>query len=158
LRRSPLSEAHPDILVVEVKQYKESKKSNFVAAIEDYAFGCPNAQVLLANYGPGSAGTINAIPASRRARAAPLGDIRPDHNLESQQLRETIARVVQPSPRPVSQPSQSTPAPAIAVPDAPSIPLAGRFHRVELIWGPVPRDLDLHIFEGRPCELAHVYY
>jgi hypothetical protein len=37
MRRAPLSSDHPDVLIVEVKQYKRSNTDNFSAAIADYA-------------------------------------------------------------------------------------------------------------------------
>jgi hypothetical protein len=78
LQRSPLSGVNPDILVVEVKQYKGSSgKSNFLAAIEDYAFACPNAHVVLTNYGPVTTGTISAIPRAIALASVPLETLDP---------------------------------------------------------------------------------
>jgi uncharacterized protein YfaP (DUF2135 family) len=48
----PVKTPESSKLVVECKQYKKASAANFSNALNDYASGCPNAAVLLVNYGP----------------------------------------------------------------------------------------------------------
>jgi hypothetical protein len=143
IRRAPLSNSHPDALVLEVKQYKRSNKSNFSAALEDYTYACPNAGVLLTNYGPVSERLLGDFSREAKSRTAALGCVRPDREANVGHLRRAIRRVVDMTGR----------GPA-------RLAFARRVCRLELAWGESPNDLDIHVFQ-MPIEDpkgVHVYY
>lgn len=153
LRRVPLSDVQPDLLVLEVKQYKQSNKSNFSAAIEDYAFACPKAEIMLANYGPVSAGVLGALSKKARRRTTAYSHVRPDRDEGCRQLREGIGRVVTFFRE--ARPPPGEHSPQITNSDHPTRPAgSGRIQRVELTWGKSPRDLDLHLIGDD----SHIYY
>lgn len=153
LQRAPFSHPESDVLIVEVKQYKQSGKANFVAAIEDYAFACPKARVILANYGPISAATVGALSASAQQRSGLFSHVRPDRAAEASALREAMLQAV---------PAALGRAPVV-VPTAraaESEVVRGTIHRVELTWDSSPRDLDLHVLgdDGQGLDRIDVHY
>lgn len=109
-------------LVVECKQYRNWSKKNFGAALDDYAKGCPNAPVVLVNYGPTDSSILDLVDASRRDRTFLVGDFKPGGNAALDRFRDLLrgAYTTLLTPR-----------------------IMGR---VELRWGPMFRDLDLHMF------------
>ena len=135
--RPPFSGPETDVLVVEVKQYMRGGTANFSAALLDYAHACPRAGVLLANYGPVNDNALAAIPLSAKDRVQGFGRVRPDADYAAnrQDLQNRIRRIV----------------------DDRNPPLAIAPKRIELSWGAVPLDLDLHLFP-LTTDGVHVFY
>jgi hypothetical protein len=116
-------------LVVECKQYRKWSKKNFGIALDDYAKGCPAAPIILVNYGPTDLGIIELVDPSRRNRTYLVGDLKPGGGAALNRFRELVRGAYA---------SVLTPRIAGAV-------------EIELRWGPLFRDLDLHLFiRSRP--------
>lgn len=111
-------------LVVECKQYRNWSKKNFGAALDDYANGCPNAPVVLVNYGPTDSRILDLVDASRRDRTFLVGDFKPGGNAALDRFRDLVQGAY-----------------AYTTPLTPRI-----VGTVELRWGSMFRDLDLHLF------------
>jgi len=109
-------------LVVECKQYRNWSRKNFGAALDDYAKGCPKAPVVLVNYGPTDPSILDLVDASRRDRTFLVGDFKPGENAALDCFRELVrsAYTTLLTPR-----------------------ITGT---IDLRWGPMYRDLDLHLF------------
>lgn len=105
-------------LVVECKQYRKWGKKNFGAALDDYAKGCPKAPVILVNYGPTDPSILKLVDASRRDRTFLVGNFRPGEDAALARFRDVVRG-------------------AYTTLLAP---------RIELRWGSMFRDLDLHLF------------
>jgi hypothetical protein len=88
-------------LVVECKQYRNWSRKNFGAALDDYAKGCPNAPIVLVNYGPTDPSILDLVDASRRDRTFLVGDFKPGENAALDRFRELIRGVytTRPTPR-----------------------------------------------------------
>jgi hypothetical protein len=71
--RLPFDPIRGTVLVVECKQYRRSLTRNFAAALNDYAVGCPNAQVILVNNGPIGNVVLTAVKKSYRSRTRAFG-------------------------------------------------------------------------------------
>ena len=111
-------------LVVECKQYRKWSKKNFGAALDDYAKGCPDAMVILVNYGPTDSNILSLVDSSRRDRAFLVGNFKPGENSALDNFRTLIRN-------------------SYAIPSIPRIKEGVNF---ELRWGPMFQDLDLHLF------------
>jgi hypothetical protein len=109
-------------LVVECKQYRNWSRKNFGAALDDYAKGCPKAPVVLVNYGPTDSSILDLVDASRRDRTFLVGDFKPYEDAALDRFRQLVrsAYTTLLTPR-----------------------ITGT---IELLWGPMYRDLDLHLF------------
>jgi hypothetical protein len=128
--RSPLSAASREVLVVEAKQHLRSSNKEFREALEDYTHACPDAGVLLANHGPCSPRIMGKVAAAPRLRSAAYGEVHPGKPANIATFRQDICRVV-------------------------DCALAGNITKafeisceVQLTWGAMPVDLDLHIFRS----------
>ena len=120
-------------LVVECKQYRKWSKKNFGIALDDYAKGCPTAPIVLVNYGPTDLSIIELVDPSRRDRTHLVGEFKPGGDAALNRFRELVRG-------------------AYASLLTPQITGAVEF---ELRWGPMFRDLDLHLFIApAPNELA----
>ena len=115
-------------LVVECKQYRKWSKKNFGAALDDYAKGCPTAPIVLVNYGPTDMGIIELVDPLRRDRTYLVGDFKPGGDAALDRFRELVRSAYA---------SQLTPR------------IRGPVE-FELRWGPMFRDLDLHLFIRLP--------
>lgn len=135
VRRAPFSAPESDALIVEVKQYKRSSTKNFSAALEDYAFACETAQVLLANYGPISPRVLQVLSRRHRRRTNAAAFVRPDKTDNCLHFQQQIRAAISTNRGSVS---------------------ASSIGKVELNWGERPADLDLHLFERRSA--GHVFY
>ncbi|WP_438729251.1 YfaP family protein [Parasphingorhabdus sp. DH2-15] len=137
IRRAPLSDRDTDILVVEAKQHLRSNNKEFREAIEDYSYACPNAGVLLANYGPCSPNLLPAITEAARKKSAAYGGMNPSEPEIIDGFRNDLGQVV----------DRALEGEVSAVFE--------RNLKITLTWGEEPADLDLHVFnhDGR-----HVYY
>lgn len=111
-------------LVVECKQYRRWSRRNFGAALDDYAKGCPGAPVVLVNYGPTDPSILDLVDASRRDRTFLVGDFKPGGDVALERFRALLRDAYVPLL-----------TPRITGPIA-----------FELRWGPMFRDLDLHLF------------
>lgn len=137
VRRSPLSDADTDVLVVEAKQHLRSATREFREAIEDYAHACPNAGVLLANHGPCSAGLMAKVADFATERSAAYGNLHPNNKEAVDSFRADVGRVADASLRGK---------------------VTGAFEQacdVVLTWDAEPPDLDLHVFRAGG---GHVFY
>jgi len=109
-------------LVVECKQYRNWNKKNFGAALDDYAKGCPKAPVILVNYGPTDPSILALVHASRRDRTFLVGNFRPRVDATLDRFQDLVRMAY----------------------SAASTRRTGG--TIELHWGPMFRDLDLHLF------------
>ncbi len=92
-----LTDPYATKLVVEAKQYLHGKLANFRNAILDYARGCPNAGVILVNYGSIPEGLKNIIPMELSDKIYWLDHMQPEH---SEQLSKFKDRVRNTMPQP----------------------------------------------------------
>lgn len=77
-------------LVVEVKHYKKAAHGKWVDVLTDYARAHPDAEVVLANYGP--AGHAEASVAEElRSRCHVIGDLRPNSLTAIKRFRDIVA-------------------------------------------------------------------
>lgn len=127
VRRAPFSSPESDTLVVEVKQYKRSSTRNFSAALDDYAFACPKAHVLLANYGPISPRVLDAVSPTHKKRTSAVAFVRPDKPDNCLQFQRQIGAALNCNSK---------------------VTLAESIGKVELKWNAHPADLDLHLFQN----------
>jgi hypothetical protein len=111
-------------LVVECKQYRKWSRKNFGAALDDYAKGCPNAVVILANYGPADTDILNLVDPLRRNRTFLVGNFKPGEESALNSFRALVRNAY----------------------TVPPIPRITEGVNVELRWGPMFQDLDLHLF------------
>lgn len=111
-------------LVVECKQYRKWSRSNFGKALDDYAKGCPNASVVLVNYGPTDPGILDLVDHSRRNRTFLLGNFKPKGEEALAMFRDMVRGAYT----------------TLLVPR-----IMGAVE-LELTWGPMFHDLDLHLF------------
>ena len=110
-------------LVVECKQYRKWSRKNFGAALDDYANGCPAAPVVLVNYGPTDPTILDLVAPSRRNRTFLVGDFKPGGDAALNRFRELLRGVYDPVDDRITGATE-----------------------FELRWGPMFRDLDLHLF------------
>ena len=155
LVREPILAAESGVLVVECKQFRRPSNSNFTAATIDYANNCPNAHVILVNYGPADQERVlRNAPNGISDRATVIGEFRPDNPDSLEQFSNIISDTVEQnqSNLPTSTPTRN--------------PLSSKFPEsdssvatIRLVWGTTPKDLDLHLVlreENGHCH--HVYY
>jgi hypothetical protein len=64
-------------VVIEVKHYRRPDSRSFADVLTDYAEGQPEAEIILADYGPMSKAVLTRVPERLRPRAHPIGDVRP---------------------------------------------------------------------------------
>jgi len=106
ITRTTTGKPGPDtLLVLEVKQYAKASRANFVGAASDYAEGCPNARIVLVNYGGIPPSFAAAVPARHVARTVFIGGFRPyspeDQDMEQQKLDEFMENVLAAIPLPM---------------------------------------------------------
>ncbi|WP_293678303.1 hypothetical protein [uncultured Phenylobacterium sp.] len=127
VRRPPISDPGSDLLVVEAKQHLRSSTQEFLDALTDYAFACPNAAVYLANHGPVSANVLQRLDPVYLARCAAFGSLHPGFPESVIQFRRGLAASL-----------------GSALDGAASAMSPGRVE-VRLTWGDKPSDLDLYV-------------
>lgn len=127
-----------DLLVIEAKQHLRSSTKEFAAALTDYAYACPEAVVVLANYGPVSERSFESLDKKLRERCFAVAHCKPDNVNDVSDLRSVLAHGILAALD--GKPDRAVPA-----------------GEVRLIWGDTPQDLDLHLdwFGGRR---EHVFY
>jgi hypothetical protein len=108
-------------LVVECKQYRKWSKRNFGIALDDYAKGCPKAPIILVNYGPSDPSILTLVEPSRRDRTFLVGNFKPFEEDALNSFRNLV-HAAYPT---VLKPQEGT---------------------IAVSWGPMYRDLDLHLF------------
>lgn len=111
-------------LVVECKQYRKWSKKNFGIALDDYSKGCPIAPIILVNYGPTDLGIMELVDPSRRDRTHLVGEFKPGGDVALDRFRELVRG---------------------AYTSLLTLQITGTVE-FELRWGPIFRDLDLHLF------------
>jgi hypothetical protein len=133
----PITSPNSAVVVVECKQYRRFSKGNFSKAVIDYAAGRPNAQIILAAYGPVRNDFLTSLAPGVADRITLLGHLRPGDAHARLRFRETVRAALM----------KRFPASAATV--APKIPIARSdaeaLKSVTLTWGATPRDLDLHL-------------
>lgn len=135
--RSPLSAANKEVLVVEAKQQLRSNNKEFREALEDYAHACPNAGVLLVNNGPCSPKLMGKVAESARLRSTAYGEIHPGEPINVAEFRRAIVCGVNSAFEGHIKKALESP------------------FQVQLKWGAMPSDLDLHIVRS---DGAHVCF
>jgi|GEM_PF-1050228 len=142
----PITSPASAVVVVECKQYRRFSKRNFSHAVIDYAEGRPNAQIVLAAYGPVRGDFLAALPPETAARITLIGQLRPTNRPARDTFRETLQNAL----------AKRYASVAEELPSIPSIPLARReavpLKSVRLSWRAKPKDLDLHLsvwYSGR---------
>jgi len=108
-------------LVVECKQYRKWSKRKFGSALDDYATGCPKSPIILVNYGPTDPSILTLVDPERRERTFLVGDFKPFEEKALNHFRELVR-------------------------SAYSTILRPQEGAIALNWGPMFRDLDLHLF------------
>lgn len=108
-------------LVVECKQYAKGSRKNFGAALDDYAKGCPKAEVILVNYGSADPNFLTMVDPSRRRRTHLIGEFKPGQDAALSEFRNRV---------------QSIYPPLLKLGPA----------EIALAWGRKYSDLDLHLF------------
>jgi hypothetical protein len=134
---SPITSPEGSILEVECKQYLVASKRKFADALTDYATGRPNAQILLVNYGEASTDILDEVDAAVRSRTHIIGLMRPRSKRSQSRFAELVEAAVS-NRFALAERTDSDPARL----QTPSGTLAGQ---IVLIWGGLPKDLDLHL-------------
>ncbi|TDF95921.1 hypothetical protein [Paenibacillus piri] len=125
------------ILIIECKQYLKASRRNFSNAITDYAKGCPNANVLLVNYGPASESILNAVDPTVRSRVHIIGNMRPGIPESLSMFKTYVKEVLESKTAVVTRTDEQ---------------------RIELYWGDPDCDLDLHLkvhHDDKKIEINH---
>lgn len=123
----PVEDPNSSILVVECKQYKRASAKNFSAALQDYAKGRPNAEVILVNYGPAKQEILEKVDEEVRGRTIIIGDMRPGQDTVIDLFKEKVKLAIN---RYYNKKSIFEFLPQT---------------QIELSWGEKPRDLDLYM-------------
>jgi len=92
----PISEPTKTLVAIECKQYKYPSMKNFSEAIIDYANGCPNAQIILVNYGEIPQKIYENIPSNMHSRIKVIGNFRPVRKEELEEFSDTIKEITPP--------------------------------------------------------------
>ena len=118
------SEDNPEqstVAVIECKQYKIANRKNFSEALTDYANACPDAIVILADYGSLPKNLMEGLDEKIRVRCAAYGELIPGNGIADifgQKLYKDVLEYL-----------------GFWIVKAPL--------SVELAWGEYPKDLDL---------------
>jgi hypothetical protein len=143
----PVTSPEASILEVECKQYRRPSARNFSDALTDYSRGRPNAQIVLVNYGPANEPILDRADPTTRHRTSLIGEMRPGSESAKQRFKQIVldtvfrrygsfvGRMVERVPARVDEPSE-----------------------INLVWGAVPRDLDLHLRVTADGEAYEVCY
>lgn len=166
--------------LVECKQYLSEARHKFGDAITDYAKGQPDAEVMLANYGPASEGILKYVPAEYHVRTRIRGHMQPENPQSTRKFRdwivETVGRNCVPVSLPIPAPSSATAVPE-SIEEIEEISDADFQKKVErfsstfqsglqedlalvagLLWKRLPKDLDFHVVLLRDGESVHLFY
>lgn len=126
----PIYQIESTLVVVECKQYKNPSRKNFSEALEDYAEGRPNSNVILVNYGRISKNLIDKMETDNKNRMFAYGKFIPNSTdiIDfKKQIKTTIDQYF----------------------NLPGKSIEGEFLeepiKITLEWNENPRDLDLHL-------------
>ena len=132
------------IVVIECKQYKRYNKRNFLSAVDDYAHGRPNAEVLLVNYGKIRGSLIDEVENDIRQRVGIYGSVYPETE-DTRDFRKRIRKCVE------KYYNQKQIVRMNCISDLPC--------SIVLKWKSSPRDLDLYLrVEEKRGELVEICY
>lgn len=131
----PMTSLNSAVVVVECKQYRRFSKKNFSNAVIDYAAGRPNAQIVLAAYGPVRDDFLTSLSPDVADRITLLGHLRPGDADTRLRFRHVVRNAIT-NRLPASE--SDTPRVPVAQSDADAL------KSVKLSWGATPADLDLH--------------
>ena len=127
-------------LAVECKQYRKADNRKFAEAVTDYARGHPSGTVILVNYSPVREEAVyQRVDSDLRGRIRTIGDLNPAH-LEQLDAFRTAVRHALGIEDP--QPAESAADGAAQSEGREDFAAVGT---IELRWGAVPTDLDLHL-------------
>lgn len=144
----PVHEPSTTILAVECKQYRQSALRNPADAVDDYTSGLPDANVVLATYGPVSQKVLDGLDLEQRSRASVVRELRPGHG---EKITEFHSQVLTPLPplsnivvAPEDEAGEGAPQPRGLI-------------EVELSWSDPESDLDLwaQIDDGPHDEVSY---
>lgn len=137
--------------VVECKQYRTPKASNFSDALSDYAKGQPEAQVVLINYGPAPDSILTYVPEAFRSQVSIIGEMRPDQGEALYRWRRWLDELLRSH-------CDVIPTSLCGIGDELAFVEGFLGAQCQLSWGASPRDLDLHV--QTPVWLAnkHISY
>jgi hypothetical protein len=143
----PMTSLNSAVVVVECKQYRRFSKKNFSHAVIDYAAGRPNAQIVLAAYGPVRDDFLKSLSPDVADRITLLGHLRPGDADTRERFRRAVRSAIT-----NRLPASETEIPRIAVAQTD----ADALKSVKLSWRATPRDLDLFLGIWHGEEWAHI--
>ena len=123
------------ILVVECKQYKKASSKNFSDAIQDYAYGRPNATVVLVNYGDASQKILKKVDTILHNRVHLIGNMRPDSNDSKESFKKIVLESIKQYY--INNESATFTSPWVSV----ALPA-----EIRLTWNQDIKDLDLFLY------------
>jgi len=135
----PITSPGSAVAVVECKQYRRFSKRNFSHAVVDYAEGRPNAQIVLAAYGPVRDDFLAELLPETAARITLIGGLRPTNSPARDAFRATLQNAL--AKRYASVAEEPPSVPSVPISRRTDVPLMS----VRLSWSAKPRDLDLHL-------------
>jgi hypothetical protein len=163
----PVTSPASSALVVEAKHYLQPARRSFADALEDYAKGRPNAQVVLVDYGSIGAGVIERIDRGVQDRCQVIEEFRPG-NVDSLERFAKMVREAADKARADFEPSLEAAAAgggdfqgsATQRQDVQTAAeQGGTLGTIRLRWEKGPADLDLHIWlTPKNGTLTHVFY
>ncbi len=105
----------------------------FAAALDDYALGCPGANIILVNYGDIANAMLDQVDVSRKDRCYAIAKMRPDNHDALDHFKELIQATI---PAHTSITAQVTT----------NIYRFGNIDKIIAEWTNVHSDIDLHLF------------
>ena len=135
---------HKSLAVIECKQYKRHNRRNFLYAVDDYARGRPNAEVLLVNYGRITKPLIDEVEPDIRQRVGFYEQVYPGTE-GTRDVRERLRKCVE------KYYNHNQIVRMDGVCDTPC--------SIILKWNSSPKDLDLHLYvnekSGTSAEISY---
>jgi len=119
------------VLVIECKQYIKPSKKNFANALTDYAKGRPNSNVILVNYGKITESIIDDVHKDVRHRTFLIGNMKPNSSESITRFNDIVRKTIIGHFGFIGQPNKIT---------------LNSSGIINLKWGKMPSDLDLHLF------------
>jgi hypothetical protein len=145
LLRAPFkSDGSTTALVVECKQYMKPSAKNFSEALNDYAASCPDAEVMLVNYGRISDGIRECIIPDVIERTHLIGDFRPQEHKATSDFKLIVNEAVSDEIRRPHEVSLG--------------PILKGTGRIDLVWGAPFHDLDLHLIVHADPNPNHISF
>ena len=135
---------YKSLAVIECKQYKRHNRRNFLYAVDDYAHGRPNAEVLLVNYGRITKPLIDEVEPDIRQRVGFYEQVYPGTE-NTRDVQERLRKCVE---------KYYDYNQVVQMDDAYDTPCS-----ILLKWSSLPKDLDLHLYvsnkSGASAEISY---